>query len=447
MAGIGDIVNVSITTQTSPTKSPGFGTVVIVGPCLWWVGTDRVRSYANVAALVSNGCPESAPEYLAASSLMRQEPQPTKFLIARRANRPTMKFRLTPVAYNSREYTLYVNSKTATITSDATATVPEIVAALKTAIDALGEPVTTALVGTSGAETALDVTANTVGAFVRLCVADSCLSVLNVEQTHADPGLAADLSAILTANSDFYGVMLTTASKAEIAAFAAWIETNKRFSLQASQDSAIVNTVASGATDIAATLKSSSYARTGVVYHPDNAAFVDAAFFGATFPYSPGKIDFKFRNLKGVASVPLDGTQIDNAKAKNANFYTTYGDTAITAEGKNAAGEFIDITRDRDAFAAALQADIFTLRAQTPRLPYTDNGIARLKSTTLAVGQRFTETDNDPNFLVAGSFWINFPRAASVSSTDKGNRKYTARFGGKIAGAIYAVDMVGEITL
>src|SRR5262249_29365230 len=151
-------------------------------------------------------------------------------------------------------------------------------------IDALAQPVTTTDNGTS-----LDIVATVAGAFFSLEVLD--ISKMKVAQTHADPGLAADLAAIALENNSWYALLFPFNSKACAQAIATFAESNIKLFIAQTQDSDVVNlnlaSDTAGAQTIAGACNLVNF-RTALIYHQKTDAFADGAWAGACLPMNPG---------------------------------------------------------------------------------------------------------------------------------------------------------------
>lgn len=433
MPGLDELVAINILTESSQVSREGYGTALILS-CAASLPT-RTKKYTSASALLSDGFTATSPEYLAASRYFGQQPKPASVKLGKRLLKPTQAWKVTPVAANSTVYTLSVDGTAASYTSDADATVAEICAGLKSALDALSKAITVV-----NATTHITITANVAGAWFRLAPAD--FNLFAIEQTHADPGIATDMAAILLADPDWYGVIDPWTSPLESAALAAWVESNKKLLLVASQDTAIV---ASGTSDIASTLKTQAYARTGVVFHPDNGAFIDAAWFGKCLPLDPGSETWAYKTLAGVAVVSLTPAQQGYADGKYANYYVVNGGVNMTWEGKVAANEYIDKIRGCDWLRSDMQANVFSrLVNATGKIPYTDAGVtvvAAAMRTTLgtALSRGFLTSDPPPTITV--------PKASAVPSDTRMARELSAvEFSGVIAGAIHKLTITGRLT-
>jgi hypothetical protein len=438
--GLESIVNVVVSTQSAQVKQAGFGVPLIVDAHSRF--TERIRFYEEADDLLDDGFTTDDAAYKAAVVLNSQSPSVAQFAVGRRANKPTMQFTIVPTVTNSKAYSVKINGVTKTFTSDGTATLSEIIVGLIAAIGAI-TGFTVAAVGGAGTETSFTITGNAAGNWLRVEALDA--SLLQVKQTHADPGLAADLAAIKLENDAWYGVAITTASAAEITALAAWVEANGRECVQATQDTDTITTAAAGGTDIMSAAKAAAYARTGLIYHPDNGAFADFAWMGAVLPKSPGSVTWKFKTLAGVSAVKLTPTQITNITDKSGNYYAEVGGIPITVEGWSAAGEFLDVVRDTDWDTSRRQTRLFSLLASNDKIPFTDHGIAVLAAEVGAqnvesVASGFLSNDPAPTVTV--------PLASSVASADRAIRKLrTIKYSGRIAGAVHSLDLNGTLTV
>jgi hypothetical protein len=320
-----------------------------------------------------------------------------------------------------------------------------IVYNLKILLDALAAPIlatANTLTGSVGSKS-LQILANTAGAYFGLEASD--LNYLSTTQTHADPGIATDLTALKNASNAWYGLITLHNSAALIAAAAAWVEANEKLYIAGTLDSPVATTADSGATDIAHTLKSSSYARTAVFFHPANDEFADAAEIARWFPIDPGGDDWRLKSLAGVETKTYSETMITNLTDKHCNWYADLGGAnVVQGEGKVAANEYIDVIRFRDWYTARLQERITNLLIGAEKIPFTDAGIAVIEASIKGLNKEGIRAggiapDPEPTVIV--------PLAADVSTADK-----TARWlrgvstTWELAGAIHKLSVTVQAT-
>lgn len=438
MGSLSKIVNVSVSTLTAAVKEAGFGLPLIADFHTKYL--DRVRTYADLSAMIADGFTVNDAAYLAVGAVLAQTPQVPLVAVGRRTRAPDLEVRLTPTAQNTTIYSIGLRGPaglTAAVpfTSGAGATVAQIVTGLTTAINA-------AAVGIVATDLTTYVRCKAASAGLWFGVSVDDISLISAQQDHADPGIAADLAELLIANDEWYGVTLTTAGKLEIQAAASWVESNKKLMLQATQDVACVGT---SNTDIGTILNTANQFRTALIFHPDGRTFAGAAWFGATFSSDPGGITFKFRRLAGIPSVKLTSTQLANLDTHKVNWFTPFGGVAITGEGRVAAGEFIDVIRDRDWFESRLQTREYALLINAKKTPMTDAGLAAIEGELRAqidegISAGFLSADPAPIIVM--------PKASQISPSNRALRKAAPiTFSARVAGAVHLIDIAGTITV
>lgn len=440
---LGDIATIVITTQVGGVSQQGFGVPLVLGYNAGWV--ERTRTYNDILGVGADFA-TTTPEYKAADAIFSQIPCPPQIMIARGALPPTMQFIVKVAAVaNLRTYSFKWNGTTYSYISDGTATNDEIVAGL---IAAAGAAITaggftaTAL-GASGSQT-VKILANAAGNWGSVEILDP--SILLAYQVHADPGIATDLTAIALENNDWYHLVTLFNSQLCILASSAWVEPNFKLYTPDSGDSEII-TVAVGvpATDVAFALFNLSYARTGLIYHPSNAAFAGAALPGVCLPNAPGSETWMFKTLAGVPSVQLTPTHIANLKAKRANYYYTIAGRAITANGQVASpvSAFFDIVRLRDWLQVRMQERLFIVLANATKVPYTDPGVALLEAQVRA--------QLEEGVLVGGvnaDYTVITGKVALENPADRAARIYKGiRFAATLQGAIHHLNINGVLSL
>lgn len=430
MGVITDVVQLTITAEAAKVSQTGFGLPLIVSHSAAWA--ERTREYSSLADVAVDFA-TTTPEYLAAAKVFGQSPRPPALLIGRAANVPTQRWAITPVAVNDHAYAVTIGADTATFTADSTATVAEIVAGLKVAIDALGLALTT-----TDMTTYLRVVANAAGAWFNLSANDANLGIA---QEHADPGLAADLAAIALERNDWYGLITLFNSAAVIAAVAAYAEIAKKLYVAQTQDTAVPNTALSGTDDIAEILKAAAYDKTALVFSRATGDFADAAAIGRCFPITPGEETWKFKTLAGVTAGSYTATQRANMRAKLCNFYEPTAGVNMLEEGVTSSGSYIDFVRYLDYLEARIGERCFGRIAAPNKLPMNDRGISVIQAEV--AGQ--LQSDEAREALLPGST-VTVPKASTISSANRTARVLPGvTFSAVYAGAIHSVQINGTV--
>jgi hypothetical protein len=430
-----DIVQVDITAATAAPSSVGFGTPLIMS--YHTVFPERARVYSSVDGMVADGFALTDPAAIKALALFSQTPKISEVIVGREALTSIKKLEITPVAADNTAYTCYVNGLEATFTSGTSATVADITAGLKTAIDALSQNVTTNDVSTN-----LGVAADTVDDWFTFYVDDRTL--LKVELTTIDGGIATDIAAVKAYNDDWYSCHLTNQSSAVITSAAAYIETQYKILLVESQDSGIPD--ASVTDDIASDLATAGYARTAIMHHPKaDTQCAAARWAGKCLPSDPGSITWKFQTLAGLDYIDYTTTEAGALTSKECNNYVRISGISTAQEGVTSSGEFIDVVRGIDFIRARLQEYVFGALARADKIPYTDPGVAVIVAEVTAVMKLGITNEiltDDPAPVVSA------PLVSEVSTTDKANRLLPdVTFTGVLAGAIHAVEISGTVSV
>lgn len=235
------------------------------------------------------------------------------------------------------------------------------------------------------------VTANGGGLWFSLGATD--IGALNIAQTHADPGIAADLDAIAlevgqNVGTDFYRVDSFYNSKAYLQGVATWCEANARTYIVDSQDSDSANTAydPNASTDALAALAIAGGKRTMGQYHPRPAAFLSAALNGILLPMNPGLWTAAFKQPVGPETVPLTPTQVANLEARRANSYTREG-VNLTWNGTvpNEDYGYFDNTVSIDWFLNALYTNLLGVLVSKPKSGFDDKDIDDIAASARSV--------------------------------------------------------------
>lgn len=346
----------------------------------------------------------------------------------------------------STQYTVTINGIKVTYTTSANVQDNETIAAgLVTAINnaSLGVTATDNLNGSFELETGSSTT-------FTLAVSEQILAKqfgLIIDTLVASGTVTDDLDAIQNENSDWYALAYTDRTKAVVEAIAGWVEARTKIFGTASDESTIIDTAAgSDTTSIAAKLAQLGYVRSFVMYHQDAPNdFPECAWFGKTLPTTPGSITWKFKTLAGVSYSDLTSNESSNARNKNCNTYEFIGGVGITREGTMAEGEFIDVIRGIDWLTARIQEFVYQLLVNSPKVPYTNAGIASVEAEVrraLDLGVANDFIADDPEYTVT------VPKASAVPPADKSARILkNVDFSATLAGAIHAVEVNGTVTL
>lgn len=371
---LSEIVDVAIYVSPQAPPLPTFNQGLIVGPSTHIPsigGTNpRVRQYANVAAMASDGFLTTDPEYIAASMYFEQTLPPSVVWIGRQD--------LTAITG------LTVGAGGTGWNVGDTFNITQAGASL-----GVGK-VTTA---NAGVVTGVAIEQAGTGYVVANGLATAAISPaigtgLTVDVTSVGETALAALQACRTASLQWWACMVTDAVKADHEAIAAWIETatpSSCYFYTTSDADALAGT----AGNVFTTLKAQNYSRSFGQYATDqNAAFPNniyacAAAMGIAMGSNTGLANsaftMKFKVEVGVATEPLTLTSIGVIEANNGNLYLSYGNAyTLLEQGVMANGQFFDEILNLDMLSSAIQYAIMNLLVAAPKIPQTDAGQTQL---------------------------------------------------------------------
>lgn len=454
---LSDVVSSSITRETQTISRVGYGTPLLCAYHTKYL--DRVREYAQLSEMVSDGFSSTDQAYKMAAEVFAQNPRPKTVKIGRRAGAPAQTFRITPLnttvgyVYSFDFISPAGVSTTVTYTNDASPTIAEAVSGLQAAIDALAG--ITAVTG--GPNLYVDVTVTAAGDLWQIANAPDRLDC-EILNTTANPvtTIQTDLAAILLADPDWYGLAIDSQSPAEIAAAAAWTESNKKLFGYETGDSDCAD--GASTTDIAYTLQALDYARTFGIFIKgrSGAYYAGAAALGRMLPTIPGSATWKFKTLPGTSTDAYTATERSALVTKSINVYDTNAGVSYFAEGVTASGEFIDVTHGTDALNSDIQERVFGTLVRRDKVDFEPAGVEVIASDVRAAllnaqKNRFIAQDRAPSTPAAEpvpGFYVTVPEFGDISDNDKAARTLSSiAWEAKLSGAIHTVSISGRLTL
>ncbi len=438
---LSDLVVVNVTsTSVNPTR-PGFGTPLVAAYHTHY--GDRIRYYTGLAGMVSDGFSVHEPAYLAAQAIFSQNPCPPQVAVGRRANAPLQVLNLAcqdSTAGDVYNFTLTGSDGTAhaltytVLSSATTTTVATAIAALITAFSIPGCTVTH--------NTNTITLTQTAGNLVD--IKGYLVAQLQLSDTTADPGLAADLAAIYAADPvGWYGLCLDSNSATEIEAAAAWVEANGK--IFAANNSDYANCT-SATNDVFSTLKTSAYAKTYVQQcNKQLLSYGGAAMLGNVLPDNPGTDTWAYKTLVGVPAddeVSVTPTMQGYLTAKSGNWYKTVANVNISFPGQAPGSQFMDIARFLDWFRLNLQIDVFALLASLRKVPYTDVGIDMV-TNVITNRIKIGGSAAYGGFDLTRGYTVTAPTIAQTLPTDRSSRNLpNVSFTAYLSGAIQTVKNI-----
>ena len=210
----------------------------------------------------------------------------------------------------------------------------------------------------------------------------------------------------------------------------------------------VVVPLLSDTTSVAALIDAASYTYSNVMYHDlADTEFPECAWLGVGLPSDPGSITWAYKTLNGISYVKLTDAERQNALDKRANIYvqrygrniTEFGTVGSTIYG------YIDVRRTVDWLQARVAEDLFALIASSPKVPFTDQGIAQVQVTVQGVLNLGVSTG-----AIASSPapTVTVPKAADISPIDRAARMLPdVDFTCQLSGAIHNVKVNGFVRI
>lgn len=254
------------------------------------------------------------------------------------------------------------------------------------------------------------------------------------------PGIIGDI--ITETDSDWYALAIESRDAADIEEVAADIQARSRLFIAASADSAILDD--QDDTDVASTLLTNSYNRTGLIYHSQAASeYVEGAWFGRQLPEDPGTTNWAYKSLSGIPADSITTAERAALRAKRANYYETVAGNPITYGGYTSeAGQFLDIIRGVDWLRVRMQEDYIALQTAVDRIPYVGGG----EIIESEVVRRRLDIAVD-NGVIEEGYTVTTPTYREQDPTDRSARDYPGiTFDATYVGAVNSVGISGVVS-
>jgi len=437
------LVNVTVSVRSVQPSQAGFGTPLVLAYTTVGAGGALVSSFSGLQEAVDAGHAAGSAVYTALAALFSQNPRPPVVKVGRRGtSNPQVVHMLPTVTTEGTKYTLTINiaggvSYDITYTVLASSSVTIISTALKAAIDAL--TITGLTCTVDGTSNALVLTS----AAAKVFQYQNVTALLTVEDKSAATNFVTDLASVIAEDDDWYLLIGDVHSKAAITAMAASVETKRKLYVCDTNDSAVLD--GGSTTDVAYTLKASAYARTFLQFHPDCGLFSAAALAAGRLTAQPGSDTWAYKTLRGIRAYRLNTTQEGVCKVKRANTYTGIAGVGASLYGVSPSGEYLDTARGVDWMVARMKERVYAVFLNNPKVPYTDSGVEVIKNEVRAV--LAIAASDAVNFIAPGSYTVNAPKVADVSSGDKVARVLNGlTFTGQLQGAIHELTITGTLT-
>lgn len=437
--GIENTVTVTVSVFDSQPTQVNFGEPLILGYDPNGPAGVTVNEYdataAGLAAMVADGFSTVCDPYLQASAICAQNPHCDKFKVATRTTHNAQTVDLTP-AYTTAgrhvAFELYYNGTWYDVdfviqAGDAAADVCDDI------VSNLGAVAGLTITDNSTKVTINQTSANGVRFYLRNVVG------LVILDTSADAGIAStDLVAVAALDLDWYGLLIDSQGSADIAAAGAWALSNNKILGSNCADTLIVTSDGGVAADLYALTNHYAY----VIPTRDMYGQASAGLMGRQFSQTPGSSTWAHKTISGATADAWTSSEFSYAQAAKGIIYANDQGISHTYDGWACSGRYLDITRGIDWLKARIKEAILATIVNAEKVPYTDQGAARLEAALRGV-----LSQAESNNLLAGGWSVTRPAVADVSSANKTARIFPdLHFSGVLTGAIHTVSIDGVVT-
>lgn len=239
------------------------------------------------------------------------------------------------------------------------------------------------------------------------------------------------LDRAVTENDNFFGVVCTDNTATVTTAIANWVNTQEKVYAVTSQDKAVTN----------------NSDQTLLAYHPDDNLAEKALAY--MLINKIGAVDLDGKAIPNITASKVNATEYATLKANNVNVCLEKFGNLVIDGGNMAGGEKVDIILSEFWIKARMEEDLAVLKVDTPKIPYTNAGVALLidvANTRLktAVNRGIIALDEDG----IAEYEITYLPVAEVPIADRAERKYDyVKWTARLAGSIRAGVIEGVLTV
>lgn len=451
---LSNYLTISVVLDGTGATPAGFGTPIFISDHT--ITANRIDGpYTSLAAMVTAGFTSTTPEYAWASSVFAQSKRVQSVYIGRRAGADAnLAASLDAILADDPGgfYLINLESRTdADIAALAAwveaASFPKIAVAQSDAASLLSGygPGYSAVFGGTPADGAyvLTFTGFGLGAPVALTVTRAA----GTPATNADLGAA--LRAELATQADVAGDLEDIVELASIGGTSATCTFNLVRGLASGTivvtDPESPNGLVLTQTDadIGYTLFAANYTRTALLYHSDDAEYLDGGWSSRclAFDLDVKKGGWSYKRITGTPGDSLNDAQVANLQSVNCNYFAPAVMNsgvqigAFTAQGVMPSGRRIDVTTSLDWYRARLEEATINVNLRDPHdVPFTDAGINRYYTAWAGVNALGVKAGHLVEFVVpegeelegTQTPYLDVPQLADTTTSQREARTLSA---------------------
>lgn len=261
--------------------------------------------------------------------------------------------------------------------------------------------------------------------------------------------LTGALDELIKTQNDFYYLACVEQGDDEITALAKWIHKKDKIYIASTSNKTLPGTLKTESETNEETNKGDNlYDNVFILVHNKPETYPAEGLVGALSSMPFGSYTWTFKYIKGIEAVNYDDTEINELHNNNACTYINELGKNITSKGVTVIGEYADVIQSTHFLNSEITKNVFTLFANTPKVPLTNSGIALVvaeiqKAFDKAYSQgMIAEENGNPIYS------ITFPTRDQISKVDRANRLLPdIKWRAEIAGAIEGATINGTLSV
>lgn len=255
--------------------------------------------------------------------------------------------------------------------------------------------------------------------------------------------LAARIAELRNQGKDaWYYLLITSRAKADIAIADTYVNSLEKIGFFASSDQTIT----------------SSGERTVILISNHADEYPEAAWLGRVGALTIGSATWDSKQLNGQKNSGVTLSEQSTLLANNLNLIREMGGVNVSWEGKTMSGQYIDVIQGRDLLKARLTEGWHSLKINTEKIPFTEQGRSMVESyireVFRVVGRNGviapveTEADNENSDMGDFQYQLSIPEISEISTANKAARVFAPiTFKAIIAGGINSLEISGTLTV
>lgn len=261
------------------------------------------------------------------------------------------------------------------------------------------------------------------------------VAVFGIDNSAGQPtDLVTALNTLVESNNDWFFLTCTDNTNAAVTALSGWIDTQEKMYFTTAQDLTVPGTLESE--------------QTVVMYHDNAEAYVAEGLAAYLATATVGGVTAKFKTISGVSEATITATQLAQLHTDGGFTYIDKMGVLQTTEGVTTSGEYIDVVMGSFFLQFKMEEESALLAVNTPKIPYSNQGIAMLASVAekvlkQGVSQGIILEDDDGN----GVYEITTVRREDTATNDIANRVYNGlSWEATLSGAVHSATISGTLT-